>query len=51
MSANLAEFLKVLTIVITMSSVILSLRRLITSMDTVREEDTELQEASIEQNH
>lgn len=38
MSANLAEFLKVLTIVVSMSSLILSLRRLITSMDTEREE-------------
>ena len=48
MGGNLSEFLKVLLIVVTMSSVILSLRRFMTSLDDVREEDddVELQQAS-----
>ncbi len=44
MSGNLAEFLKVLLIVVTMSSIILSLRGFMNSLDTERteEQDTEL---------
>ena len=50
MGGNLAEFTKVLLIVVTMSSVILSLRHFMTSLDDEKEEneDVELQEARIE---
>ena len=39
MSGNLGEFTKVLMIVVTMSSVILSLRHFITNLDVEGEED------------
>jgi len=41
MSANLAEFLKVLMIVVSMSTLILSLRNFITNLDTERQSDVE----------
>ena len=41
MSQNLAEFLKVLMIVVTMSTLILSLRNFITNLDTERQSDVE----------
>jgi len=39
MSGNLGEFTKVLLIVVTMSSVILSLRHFMVNLDDEREED------------
>ena len=45
MSGNLAEFLKVLLIVVTMSSLILSLRNFITNFDSEsKDEDLSLEE-------
>ena len=41
MGGNLGEFLKVLLIVVTMSSVILSLRHFMVNLDDESEEETE----------
>jgi len=43
MSGNLAEFLKVLLIVVSMSSIILSLRSFMNSLDTERNEETDVE--------
>ena len=43
MSGNLAEFLKVLLIVVSMSSIILSLRSFMSSLDTERNEETDVE--------
>ena len=47
MSGNLSEFLKVLTIVVTMASCILYLRHMITNIDTSNEEEN--RESEIEE--
>ncbi len=44
MGGNLGEFLKVLLIVVTMSSVILSLRHFMVNLDPEREGETEDEE-------
>ena len=50
MSGNLAEFLKVLLIVVSMSSIILSLRSFMNSLDTERNEEPDIQPDDVKQN-
>ncbi len=54
MEGNLGEFLKVFLIVVTFASGILSLRHIITNMETDREEseeDQELQRVVVKKNY
>jgi len=46
MSGNLVEFLKVLTIVVTMSSIILSLRNFMTNFDENAQDSDDKNEAN-----
>ena len=50
MSGNLAEFLKVLLIVVSMSSIILSLRSFMNSLDTERDEEPDIKLDDVKQN-
>ncbi len=50
MSGNLAEFLKVLLIVVSMSSIILSLRSFMNNLDTERDEEPDIKLDDVKQN-
>ena len=50
MSGNLAEFLKVLLIVVSMSSIILSLRSFMNSLDTERDKEPDIKLDDVKQN-